>query len=408
MSKVINEALIALSLKKLKEEIELLKKSPKRGKRGIPGFDGEQGEQGPIGERGPIGEQGIQGPTGLQGLQGLQGDIGEKGDKGETGEIGPQGIEGKKGDQGEKGNQGEKGLIGEQGEQGIQGEIGPRGLQGPTGEKGLKGDRGETGPQGSQGLQGKDGLTGPQGPKGNDGIDGPKGKTGDRGPQGLKGDKGDIGPKGDKGDQGEKGDPGKSLEINDIKPLLEPALKKYDDQHKTHVQNIQKALSLGGGGLGEQDVLKLIEDNAGTGGGGSVDLSAVDQHIIPSENEVYDLGTETKKWRDLYLSGSSLNLGSAKISVGTSGGIQLRDAQGTTPSLTTSNTTTIPGSTNFDLRSTEGDANNRAREDDGANALGSKDVDEFGSSLKTIYDCLEPFGQFKVLDYGAGESHVGA
>ena len=103
-----------------------------------------------------------------------------------------------------------------------------------------------------------------------------------------------------------------------------------------------------------------------------------------------------------------LNLGSAKISVGSAGGLQLRDAQGTTPSLTTSNTTTIPGSTNFDLRNTEGDTNNRAREDDGSNTLGSKDVDEFGSSLKTIYDCLEPFGQFRVQDLGASETHVGA
>ena len=98
------------------------------------------------------------------------------------------------------------------------------------------------------------------------------------------------------------------------------------------------------------------------------------------------------KWRDLHLSGSSINLGDAKISVGSSGGIQLRDAQGTTPSLTTSNTTTIPGSTNFDLRNTEGDANNVAREDDGSNALGSKDTDEFGSSLKKFGSSLKKFG----------------
>tara|TARA_A100001037_G_C14981425_1_gene558260 strand:- start:387 stop:980 length:594 start_codon:yes stop_codon:yes gene_type:complete len=194
---------------------------------------------------------------------------------------------------------------------------------------------------------------------------------------------------------------------------IEPILKKYQEDYKKHVDTtrigLRRLSTIGGGGVGKQEVLKLIEDNAGSGGGSSdVDLSAVDQHIIPSETETYDLGTTDKKWRDLNLSGSSINLGDAKISVGSSGGIQLRDAQGTTPSLTTSNTTTIPGSTNFDLRNTEGDANNVAREDDGSNTLGSKDADEFGSSLKTIYDCLEPFGQFKVLDYGAGETHVGA
>jgi hypothetical protein len=45
----------------------------------------------------------------------------------------------------------------------------------------------------------------------------------------------------------------------------------------------------------------------------SLDLSAVDQSIIPDADETYDLGSATFKWRDLYLSGSSIQLGSASI-----------------------------------------------------------------------------------------------
>ena len=44
-----------------------------------------------------------------------------------------------------------------------------------------------------------------------------------------------------------------------------------------------------------------------------IDLSAVDQHIIPAVDSTYDLGSPTLKWRDLYLSGNSLYLGGAQI-----------------------------------------------------------------------------------------------
>ena len=405
MSKVINEALIALSLKKLKEEIESLKRTPKRGRQGPPGYQGLPGKDGIDGKPGDQGLIGEQGPQGLQGLQGDQGIQGIQGDPGLIGEQGPQGIQGLRGE------------IGDKGDQGIQGEMGPRGFQGSIGEQGERGERGLQGNIGKTGSQGERGLQGSIGEKGETGERGEKGETGPQGLRGLIGPAGPSGPIGPKGSQGLDGIPGKdgkdgqdgsSVSMDDIEPIL----KKYQEDYRKHVDTTQRGLrrlsTIGGGGVGKQEVLKLIEDNAGSGGSSDVDLSAVDQHIIPSETETYDLGTETKKWRDLNLSGSSINLGSAKISVGTAGGLQLRDAQGTTPSLTTSNTTTIPGSTNFDLRNTEGDANNRAREDDGSNTLGSKDVDEFGSSLRTIYDCLEPFGQFKVLDYGSGETHVGA
>lgn len=42
--------------------------------------------------------------------------------------------------------------------------------------------------------------------------------------------------------------------------------------------------------------------------------SAVNSHIIPAHNEIYDLGHSTLRWRDLYLSGNTLNLGNTAIS----------------------------------------------------------------------------------------------
>jgi hypothetical protein len=48
-------------------------------------------------------------------------------------------------------------------------------------------------------------------------------------------------------------------------------------------------------------------------GGDAVDFSSLATSLIPRTTELYDLGSSTKKWRDLYLSGSSLHLGDAVI-----------------------------------------------------------------------------------------------
>ena len=48
--------------------------------------------------------------------------------------------------------------------------------------------------------------------------------------------------------------------------------------------------------------------------GGQVDLSAVDQDIIPDGNGTRSLGTAAKRWKDLFLSGDTINLGGATIS----------------------------------------------------------------------------------------------
>ena len=49
-------------------------------------------------------------------------------------------------------------------------------------------------------------------------------------------------------------------------------------------------------------------------GGNSLDMSAVSQSILPHTHEAFDLGSPTKRWKDLYLSGSTIDLGGTKIS----------------------------------------------------------------------------------------------
>ena len=48
--------------------------------------------------------------------------------------------------------------------------------------------------------------------------------------------------------------------------------------------------------------------------GGQVDLSAVDQDIVPDANNTRSLGTASKRFSDLFLSGQTINLGGATIS----------------------------------------------------------------------------------------------
>jgi hypothetical protein len=51
---------------------------------------------------------------------------------------------------------------------------------------------------------------------------------------------------------------------------------------------------------------------------------AVSGSIIPGTNEAYDLGSSTNRWRDLYLSGSTIDLGGTKISRDSTGDIEFK------------------------------------------------------------------------------------
>jgi hypothetical protein len=55
---------------------------------------------------------------------------------------------------------------------------------------------------------------------------------------------------------------------------------------------------------------------------GSGDMSAISEDILPNTDVTYDLGSTTHKWKDLHLSGSTINLGDQSISAD-AGGIVL-------------------------------------------------------------------------------------
>jgi len=70
-----------------------------------------------------------------------------------------------------------------------------------------------------------------------------------------------------------------------------------------------------------------IQMNPNTGGaGGGANLGSVSESIIPDTDITYDLGSSSKKFKDLYLSGNTLNLGNQSISA-TSTGIVVPEIQ---------------------------------------------------------------------------------
>lgn len=58
-------------------------------------------------------------------------------------------------------------------------------------------------------------------------------------------------------------------------------------------------------------------------GGSGVDLTSIASSLIPDSNEARDLGSIDNRWRDLYLSSSSIYLGSALITADISGAVNL-------------------------------------------------------------------------------------
>lgn len=96
--------------------------------------------------------------------------------------------------------------------------------------------------------------------------------------------------------------------------------------------NVLTFISAPGSGVSMQTRLF----SGGSGNAANVDLSAVAQDIIPAANITYDLGSANLRWRDLYLSGNTIDLGGAKIkSDATEGTIAL------IPTVVTGNTKAI-------------------------------------------------------------------
>ena len=80
---------------------------------------------------------------------------------------------------------------------------------------------------------------------------------------------------------------------------------------------------------------KVFVNNSGTivelAGQSDLDLSSVSQSILPSANNTYDLGSATKRWKDIYLSSNSINLDGATISSDGTGAINIAASGATLP-----------------------------------------------------------------------------
>ena len=142
---------------------------------------------------------------------------------------------------------------------------------------------GPQGWQGAQGVQGPQGIQGVQGAQGAQGPQGWQGAQGVQGPQGIQGSQGIQGPQGPQGVQG---------------PVS----------------------SLGG---------------------------TVTGSLIPDTNIAYDLGSTAQKFRDIYLSGASIHLGSSIISADTSGNFIFTGPTGTNIVLGPSGSTGADGAQGF-------------------------------------------------------------
>ena len=111
-------------------------------------------------------------------------------------------------------------------------------------------------------------------------------------------------------------------DINDLE-----GLKKEFFKFKELVS--QQLSSIGGGGstkISNMDDVDIsaqqngfaLKYNSSTGkydfGEVASDLSAVDQDIVPDGNGTRSLGSSAKRWKDIFLSGQTINLGGATIS----------------------------------------------------------------------------------------------
>jgi hypothetical protein len=289
------------------------------------------------------GDKGDTGDAGPQGIPGIQGEPGEKGPVGPKGVKGDHGDPGITGARGEQGVQGDPGIRGLQGSQGIQGEVGPQGIQGETGPKGDKGDKGLDGIDGAAGIDGKDGVDGAAGIDGKDGVDGVNGKNGVAGKDGVDGVDGKDGKDGEPGEtgaQGEKGDPGSDANVAPLEKKFQELSKTVDTKLSKIAYNAVTGTSAGSGEVNLRNLddvdynsvssptnghvlvynstLSKWQANTGGGGGAATNLNnlvstSINASLIPSVNSTIDLGSSSKRWKDIYLSGNSIIIGSSII-----------------------------------------------------------------------------------------------
>ena len=66
-------------------------------------------------------------------------------------------------------------------------------------------------------------------------------------------------------------------------------------------------------------------------GAASTDLTSISSNLLPTTTTTYDLGSSSKRWRDLYLSGNTIDLAGATISSDGTGTISISASGATLP-----------------------------------------------------------------------------
>ncbi len=314
------------------------------GVTGPTGLIGATGVTGPQAPTGPTGSLGVTGPTGLIGATGVTGPQAETGPTGSLGVTGPTGLIGPTGVTGPQAETGPTGSLGVTGPSGATGVIGVTGVTGPQAETGPTGSMGVTGPTG---LIGPTGVTGPQaetGPTGPLGVTGPTGLIGETGPTGLQAVTGPTGPSGSIGVTGPSGVGGVNMSAIPFQQFLYNASGVVAgstglsftasgstgpsgnqillNAHIIPVQATGFDLGASGsefrnfhmGGSLYNNGLPFFTCTASGPTGPSGPQMRVSSHILPTEDSIYDLGASGSSFRDLFISGSTIHLGSTTLS----------------------------------------------------------------------------------------------
>ena len=160
------------------------------------------------------------------------------------------------------------------------GATGPAGVTGQSGATGIAGETGQAGATGPTGIAGETGQAGATGPTG---ISGETGQAGTTGPTGISGETGPTGSQGPTGEQGATGAQGAT-----------------------------------GPGINNGDPIKF-PDGVTAFDFSSIGTVSVLGNILPYSNNVYNLGSTTSKWnniytKDLYVASQSIYIGDLKLS----------------------------------------------------------------------------------------------
>ena len=67
----------------------------------------------------------------------------------------------------------------------------------------------------------------------------------------------------------------------------------------------------------------------------------IEGNVYPSMNSVFNLGSSSNRWKDLYLSGNSINLGGLVLSKSVTNELQIKDEQGNLKNISIDSLNTI-------------------------------------------------------------------